>query len=125
MTESVIWLTRGPEAVHKINSVLCVAEMNAEGTKVVGPSRIVYDGNDDVNHTAEGPKFYKRNGYYYLMFPAGGVQMGWQMAARSRNVYGPYEARRVMEQGDTRSADPIRAVGCRPHPRRLVRALSG
>ena len=104
----------------QINSVLCVAEMNAEGTKVVGPSRIVYDGNDDVNHTAEGPKFYKRNGYYYLMFPAGGVQMGWQMAARSRNVYGPYEARRVMEQIGKhrilRSADPIRAVGCRPHP---------
>ena len=41
----------------QINSVLCVAEMNAEGTKVVGPSRIVYDGNDDVNHTAEDLSF--------------------------------------------------------------------
>lgn len=85
----------------QINSVLCVAEMNAEGTKVVSPARIVFDGNDDVNHTCEGPKFYKRNGYYYLMFPAGGVQQGWQMAARSKNVYGPYEARRVMDQGKT------------------------
>ena len=101
----------------QINSVLCVAEMNAEGTKVVGPSRIVYDGNDDVNHTAEGPKFYKRNGYYYLMFPAGGVQMGWQMAARSRNVYGPYEARRVMEQGDT----PVNG----PHQGGWVQTASG
>ena len=85
----------------QVNSVICVAEMNAEGTKVVGPARIVYDGNDDVNHTAEGPKFYKKDGYYYLMFPAGGVEMGWQMAARSKNVYGPYEAKRVLEQGDT------------------------
>ncbi len=101
----------------QINSVLCVAEMNAEGTKVVGLSRIVYDGNDDVNHTAEGPKFYKRNGYYYLMFPAGGVQMGWQMAARSRNVYGPYEARRVMEQGDT----PVNG----PHQGGWVQTASG
>ena len=84
-----------------INSVLCVAEMNAEGTKVISPARIVFDGNDDVNHTSEGPKFYKRNGYYYLLFPAGGVQQGWQMAARSRNVYGPYESRRVMDQGQT------------------------
>lgn len=27
--------------------------------------------------------------------------MGWQLALRSKNVYGPYEARRVMEQGKT------------------------
>ncbi len=101
----------------QINSVICVAEMNAEGTAVIGPSRIVYDGNDDVNHTAEGPKFYKKDGYYYLMFPAGGVEMGWQMAARSRNVYGPYEARRVMEQGGT----PVNG----PHQGGWVRTASG
>lgn len=85
----------------QINSVICVAEMNAEGTAVIGTPKIVFDGNDDVNHTAEGPKFYKRNGYYYLMFPAGGVVTGWQMVARSKHVFGPYEARRVMEQGKT------------------------
>ncbi len=101
----------------QVNSVICVAEMNAEGTKVVGPARIVYDGNDDVNHTAEGPKFYKKDGYYYLMFPAGGVEMGWQMAARSKNVYGPYEAKRVLEQGDT----PVNG----PHQGGWVRTASG
>lgn len=85
----------------QINSVICVAEMNDDGTKVVGPARIVFDGNDDVNHTAEGPKFYKYDGYYYLFFPAGGVEKGWQMVARSKSVYGPYEARRVMDQGAT------------------------
>lgn len=101
----------------QVNSVICVAEMNAEGTKVVGPARIVYDGNDDVNHTAEGPKFYKKDGFYYLMFPAGGVEMGWQMAARSKNVYGPYEAKRVLEQGDT----PVNG----PHQGGWVRTASG
>lgn len=101
----------------RINSVLCVAEMNAEGTKVIGPSRLVYDGNDDINHTTEGPKFYKRNGYYYLMFPAGGVETGWQMVARSRNVYGPYETRRVLEQGDT----PVNG----PHQGGWVQTSSG
>lgn len=85
----------------KINSVICVAEMNSSGTKVIGETCIVFDGNDDLNHTAEGPKFYKREGFYYLLFPAGGVSMGWQMAARSRNVYGPYVARCVMEQGES------------------------
>ena len=101
----------------QINSVICVAEMNAEGTRVTGPSKIVYDGNDDVNHTAEGPKFYKKDGFYYLLFPAGGVEMGWQMAARSKQVYGPYEARRVMEQGGT----PVNG----PHQGGWVRTASG
>ena len=54
-----------------------------------------------VNHTIEGPKFYKRNGYYYILAPAGGVVTGWQLALRSRNVYGPYESKIVMAQGDT------------------------
>lgn len=84
-----------------MNSVITVCEMNAEGTQVIGNPVLVFDGNDGVNHTVEGPKFYKRNGYYYILAPAGGVATGWQLALRSRNVYGPYEARIVMAQGGT------------------------
>lgn len=84
-----------------INSILVVSEMNAEGTAVIGNEVLVFDGNDGVNHTVEGPKFYKRNEYYYIFAPAGGVAHGWQLALRSRNVYGPYEVKRVMEQGNT------------------------
>lgn len=83
------------------NSVITVCEMNAEGTKVISEPVLVFDGNDGVNHTIEGPKFYKRNGYYYILAPAGGVVTGWQLALRSRNVYGPYESKIVMAQGDT------------------------
>ena len=72
-----------------------------EGTKVISEPVLVFDGNDGVNHTIEGPKFYKRNGYYYILAPAGGVVTGWQLALRSRNVYGPYESKIVMAQGDT------------------------
>ena len=75
------------------NSVITVCEMNAEGTKVISEPVLVFDGNDGVNHTIEGPKFYKRNGYYYILAPAGGVVTGWQLALRSRNVYGPYESK--------------------------------
>lgn len=82
-----------------LNSVITVCEMNVEGTQVIGNPVLVFDGNDGVNHTVEGPKFYKRNGYYYILAPAGGVVTGWQLALRSRNVYGPYEARIVMAQG--------------------------
>lgn len=57
------------------NSVLTVRELSADGTKVIGKPRIVFDGGQE-NHTTEGPKFYKRDGYYWIMCPAGGVQHG-------------------------------------------------
>ena len=85
----------------KFNSVLTVCEMNKEGTAVISDPVLVFDGNDGVNHTIEGAKFYKRNGFYYLFAPAGGVVSGWQLVMRSKDVYGPYEARIVMTQGKT------------------------
>lgn len=85
----------------KFNSVLTVCELNKEGTKVISDPVLVFDGNDGVNHTIEGAKFYKCNGFYYLFAPAGGVVSGWQLVMRSKDVYGPYEARIVMAQGKT------------------------
>lgn len=85
----------------KFNSVLTVCEMNKEGTAVISDPVLVFDGNDGVNHTIEGAKFYKRNGFYYLFAPAGGVVSGWQLVMRSKDVYGPYEARIVMAKGKT------------------------
>lgn len=82
------------------NSVLTVRELSKDGTRQIGQPRIVFDGGQ-VNHTSEGPKFYKRDGYYWIMNPAGGVAMGWQLAMRSRSPYGPYEWKRVMWQGKT------------------------
>lgn len=85
----------------KFNSVLTVCELNEEGTAVISDPVLVFDGNDGVNHTIEGAKFYKRNGYYYIFAPAGGVVSGWQLVLRSKNVYGPYESKIVMAQGKT------------------------
>ena len=72
-----------------------------EGTECISDEVMVFDGNRDGHHTVEGAKIYKRNGWYYIFAPAGGVATGWQLVMRSRSVYGPYEARNVMEQGDT------------------------
>ncbi|HTN38581.1 MAG TPA: glycoside hydrolase 43 family protein [Arachidicoccus sp.] len=81
-----------------IKSVIAVNKMNSEGTKVLDPGVIVYDGHKD-DPTIEGPKFYKRSGYYYIFAPAGGVSTGWQLVLRSKNIYGPYERKVVMDQG--------------------------
>jgi beta-xylosidase len=81
-------------------SIIVVKEMNKEGTRITGDAVMVYDGHEK-DPTIEGPKFYKRNGYYYIFAPAGGVSTGWQTVLRSKNVYGPYERKIVMDQGNT------------------------
>jgi beta-xylosidase len=82
-----------------LNSILTVNELSADASKVIGETALVYDGIPQRNSTIEGPKFYKRKGYYYIMAPAGGVEQGWQITLRSKNVYGPYECKTVMAQG--------------------------
>lgn len=79
------------------NSILTIRELNADATKAISTPRIVYDGQIDgkqgpVNHTVEGPKLYRKDGFYYILAPAGGVEHGWQLALRSKNIYGPYES---------------------------------
>lgn len=89
-----------------VNSILVICELNADGTKAITNPVLVFDGNDGVNHTIEGPKPYKRNGYYYLFAPAGGVATGWQLVLRSQSIYGPYESKIVMHQGKTNINGP-------------------
>ena len=91
-----------------LNSVLTVRELSADGTRAIGKPRIVFDGGQE-NFTSEGPKFYKRDGYYWIMNPAGGVEMGWQLAMRSKSPYGPYQWKRVMWQGKTTVNGPHQA----------------
>jgi len=83
-----------------IKSILVVSRMTPDGTKLLDEGVMVFDGHDK-NPTLEGPKFYKRNGYYYIFAPAGGVATGWQLALRSKNIYGPYEGKVVLAQGGT------------------------
>lgn len=86
----------GSRAGHK--SVLFVAPMSADGTRLLGQSRIVYDGHE-TQPTIEGTKFYKYNGNYYIFSPAGGVPTGWQVVLKASSPWGPYEERVVMAQG--------------------------
>lgn len=81
-----------------VKSVVLVAPLSPDGTRTIGPSRIVFDGHES-QPTIEGTKFYKRNGYYYIMCPAGGVKTGWQTELRSTNPFGPYEEYIGMRQG--------------------------
>ncbi len=83
-----------------LKSTLIISRMSPDGTRLLDAGTLVYDGHG-ADPTVEGPKFYKRNGYYYIFAPAGGVPRGWQLALRSRKIYGPYERKVVLAQGST------------------------
>ena len=82
----------GPIIIHKLS---------ADGKKLLDNGTIVY-----VGKIAEGTKIYKRNGYYYLVIPEGGVQTGWQTVLRSKSIYGPYEKKIVLQTGSTNINGP-------------------
>lgn len=88
-----------------IKSVLAISRMTPDGKKVIGDSKIIYNGHD-IDETIEGPKVYKRNGYYYIFAPAGGVATGWQTILRSKDIFGPYERKVVLAQGNTKINGP-------------------
>lgn len=82
----------GPIIIHK---------MSTDGTRLLDDGTTVYTGP-----VAEGTKMFKKDGYYYISIPEGGVSTGWQTILRSRNIYGPYEQRIVLEQGSTKVNGP-------------------
>lgn len=83
-----------------VKSIIGMVEMKPDGTGIIGQDRVIYDGHEE-NPTIEGAKMYKRGDWYYIFSPAGGVATGWQEVLRSKNPWGPYEVRNVMEQGST------------------------
>ncbi len=83
-----------------VKSVIMISRMATDATKLIGNSVMLIDGHKN-QPTIEGPKMYKRNSWYYIFAPAGGVAPGWQMVMRSKNIFGPYEDKVVMNQGST------------------------
>ena len=81
-----------------IKDRLCVRPMAADGSRLLGEGKIVFH-QPEKHPTLEGPKFLQRDGWYYILAPAGGVETGWQVVLRARNIYGPYEDKIVLAQG--------------------------
>ena len=107
-------------------SVLGIFELSKDGREAVSEDKFLFNGNlvdasmrennalqfrggvgekpDEKTApavTVEGPKVMKRDGWYYIFAPAGGVTFGHQLCIRSRELYGPYECKVVLHQGDT------------------------
>jgi len=88
-----------------IKHIITINMLSADCKEIIDEGKNVFCDSVKQN-TMEGPKLYKRNGYYYIFAPAGGVKRGWQTVLRSKNIYGPYEAKIVLEQGSTNINGP-------------------
>ena len=72
-------------------SGILMQEYSEKEKRLIGEPKVIFKGTS-VGGT-EAPHIYKKNGYYYLMVAEGGTMYnhGVQLA-RSRNIWGPYEA---------------------------------
>lgn len=84
-------------------SILGIFEISPDGLSVLSEDHFIFNGNDPKHEalTIEGPKVYKRDGYYYILAPAGGVKDGYQVALRSKDIHGPFEIKKIMDTGNT------------------------
>ncbi len=99
-----------------INNRIVLKRMDPEGTRTIGDAVTIVDGDKLPSvrtsigfrpwQTTEGPKLYKRDGWYWMFVPSGSVKGGWQGAFRARTLTGPWEGRDVLDQGSTRVNGP-------------------
>lgn len=86
-------------------SVLHLCKLTQDAKSIIDDGRFIIDVNGK-HHVLEGPRMFKRDGYYYVTAPAGGITNGYQLIFRSKNIYGPYEERTVIHEGDNRINGP-------------------
>ncbi len=78
------------------NSRIDICEVTRDLKERLSPLYAVYNGEAEAP-VIEGPKFYTKDNYIYILAPAGGAKEGWQTALRAKDIYGPYEHMRIME----------------------------
>ncbi|HTQ36492.1 MAG TPA: glycoside hydrolase 43 family protein [Steroidobacteraceae bacterium] len=84
---------------------LILHRMSKDGRRVLDAGTVI--AQDPVKlPVLEGPKLYKRRGWYYIFAPIGGVEGGEQAVGRARRIAGPYEWRIVLAQGGTQIHGP-------------------
>jgi beta-xylosidase len=94
--DGTAWLIHGKVGAGP----LILHRMSADGRRVLDEGVVVARDPERLP-VLEGPKLYKRNGYYYIVAPIGGVGKGPQAVGRARTITGPYEWRDVLKPSRT------------------------
>ena len=77
--------------VSNPDGAIWLCEIDAATGRQLTESRRIWEGTGGRH--PEAPHIYKKDGWYYLMIAEGGTEMGHMVTiARSRDIYGPYEA---------------------------------
>lgn len=97
-------------------NVIVLKRMNRQGTRTIDQGRRIIEGDKlppvrtSIGmrpwQTTEGPKIYKRDGWYWVFAPSGSVKGGWQGVFRAKSLEGPWEGRNVLDQGGTEINGP-------------------
>lgn len=70
---------------------VCITPVNLETGEALAPPTNVWNGTG--GRYPEAPHIYRKDGFYYLMIAEGGTEAAhMETIARSRNLFGPYEA---------------------------------
>lgn len=76
------------------HSVIWMKELDLSNLSLIGEEIIILDQGGALHNArnAEGPRLFKRNGYYYLVIAEGGTGHEHSVTVfRSKNIKGPYE----------------------------------
>jgi beta-xylosidase len=84
---------------------LILHRMSPDGLRVLDEGKTIVE--DRVNlPVLEGPKLYKRHGWYYIFAPIGGVGTGGEAVLRARDIFGPYQWRVPLVPGQSNVKGP-------------------
>ena len=77
--------------VSNPDNVITLCEIDPKSGKRLTPGKPLWRGTG--GRYPEGPHIYKKDGYYYLLISEGGTELAHHLTiARSKDIYGPYEA---------------------------------
>ena len=77
--------------VSNPNDGIVMCEINPITGEQLTESKLIWNGTG--GRYPEGPHIYKKDGYYYLLISEGGTEYAHRVTiARSKNIYGPYQA---------------------------------
>lgn len=97
-----------------------LTRLKDDATGVLAPEdkgTLIITAPEGYGHLFEGCHTYKRNGWYYVFNPALGYD-GVQMISRSRNLYGPYETKVLID-------DDINYAGAGVHQGGYIETAEG
>jgi len=77
--------------VSNPDNTIMLCEIDPSTGRQLTESRALWRGTG--GRYPEGPHIYKKDGWYYLLISEGGTELAHRLTiARSRDIYGPYEA---------------------------------